>query len=86
MQEVHRTDVDGDSSDSDTGSAVTSGQQSSTSKDSSYRKVIGRTQSVSSTGSFVATSEWVTISLSAIQGGHCHIMPLLLFTFCSIMM
>ena len=59
VEEVHRTVVDGDSSDSDAGPAATSGNQSTTSKEKSYRKVIGRSQSVSSTGSFVATSEWV---------------------------
>ena len=61
VEEVHRTGVDADSSDSDAGSAATSSHKSATSKDSSYRKVIGRSQSVSSTGSFVATSEWVIL-------------------------
>ena len=59
VEEVHRSGVDADSSDSDGGSAVTSSHQSTTSKDTSYRKVIGRSHSVSSTGSFVATSDWI---------------------------
>ena len=59
--------MDADSSDSDTGSAATSGHQSVTSKDSSYRKVIGRSHSVSSNGPFVATSEWVIRSFHTIS-------------------
>ena len=61
VEEVHRSGVDADTSDSDAGSAVTTSHQSTTSKDTSYRKVIGRSHSVSSTGSFVATSEWVNL-------------------------
>ena len=61
--------MDADSSDSDDESAATTSHQSPTLKDSSYRKVIGRSQSVSSTGSFVATSEWVSFFMITFS---CH--------------
>ena len=64
VEEVHRSGVDADSSDSDVASGGTASPSTSSMKETSYRKVVGRSQSVSSTGSFVATSEWVSIGVS----------------------